>query len=332
MNSPEALFRKLQSFKHPAGFKTPQEMLLDHCNEVLGTVERIHFDYKQKNDRRIPKLEDTDKRNFAKAVSGFANSGGGVLIWGIEDETLAPKPITGVQVFVASLLELAAQVTDPSVQNVDADWIPSNTDETGGFGFVLIPQSVLPPHRVVLRQEKIQNHYYIRSGSSFVVASHTQLEDMFGRRPKPNLVLNSRVSLYSTSGDHYHLHVILGIENRGRGVAKAPMLMIYVHPPYTINRYGLDGNGHFGLKPLSTSPSTKEKRYGASADTVVHSGVIHEVVAVDVKVPKRESWPNIPELQIDYQMAAENIQIVQEQKIFSGKQIWEELQRQINGR
>jgi predicted HTH transcriptional regulator len=78
MDQAQELFEKLQSLKN-------SEEFLEYCNQILGAVERIHVDFKEKHDRRNPKLEDDDKKNLAKAVSGFANSGGSVLIWGIED-------------------------------------------------------------------------------------------------------------------------------------------------------------------------------------------------------------------------------------------------------
>lgn len=173
MNSAKGLYKKLAGFKQADGSgRSPQQQLMEYCTQILGAVERFHVDFKKKHNRRDAKLSDDDRKNLAKAVSGFANSGGGVLIWGIEDKTLSPKPITDVQHFVSSMLELAPQVTDPIVQGIDGDWIPSDAG-TGqeGFGLIFIPESSLPPHRVILNHKNVKNHYYIRSGGSFVVAS-----------------------------------------------------------------------------------------------------------------------------------------------------------------
>jgi predicted HTH transcriptional regulator len=177
LNTAQELFQKLVSFKHPGGsVKTPSQLFLEYCTQVLGAVEGLHMDFKQKHDSRRPELDDDDKKNLAKAVSGFANSGGGVLIWGIEDKTLSPRPITDIQTFVSSVLALAAQATDPTVLNIDSAWIATDPETSGnGFGLILIPESTLPPHRVILKLESIKNHYFIRSGDSFVVASHTML-------------------------------------------------------------------------------------------------------------------------------------------------------------
>jgi len=117
MAAAEEIFTTLVGFKdEPGSGRTPEQALLEYCATVLGSVERLHVDFKQKRDRRHAKLDDVDKKNLGKALSGFANSGGGVLVWGIEDRTLNAKPITDVQAFLSSALALAAQITDPPVQ------------------------------------------------------------------------------------------------------------------------------------------------------------------------------------------------------------------------
>lgn len=49
-----------------------------------NTKENLNLEFKQKQDSRNGDLGEKDKFNFSRALSGFANSGGGVLIWGIE--------------------------------------------------------------------------------------------------------------------------------------------------------------------------------------------------------------------------------------------------------
>ena len=86
MGQAEELFKTLESLA--ANFQKPQSpttAIVDYCKNVLGATERLHFDFKRKEEHQHPHLDGKDKRNLAKAVSGFANSGGGVLHWGIHD-------------------------------------------------------------------------------------------------------------------------------------------------------------------------------------------------------------------------------------------------------
>ena len=332
MDSARELFKKLTSLKKPdSSRKTPEQKLLEYCTHVLGSVEGLHVDFKEKHNRSHEMLEDDDRRSLAKAVSGFANSGGGVLVWGIQDKTLSPKPITNIQLFVSSALELAPQVTDPVVEGIDGDWIQSDAAVgKEGFGLVIIPESLLPPHRVILNLQGIKNHYYIRSGGSFVVASHTQLEDMFGRRPQPKLALHATITRGLNHVDGiWNLHVVLGIENKGRGTAKAPFLSVNVHSPYKIHEYGLDGNRHFGLEEVRSSRGSNETKYGSSADVVIHSGVIRDVTVVDVPAGKLlKLGTEVPDLVIDYKIAAEGTELIEAREVVRTRKLLDEAKRQ----
>ena len=308
MNQANELFNKIETIKNADEF-------VEFCSKVLVPVERIHFDFKEKRDSREPALHDNDRKNLAKAVSGFANSGGGVLIWGIEDTTLKPKPITNVKQFVQNLLELAPQITDPIVGNIDGCSIDFNTEAKEGYGIIFIPESILPPHRVTLNIDEIKNHYFFRSGNTFNIASHTMLEDMFGRRPRPNLKLDIRAEPRSLGGIIKRFDLILAIENNGRGSAKSPFLSVKVNDPYKISEYGIDGNGHFGLSKLFSSYSAEEQRYGSTESFVIHPGIIFDitVIKVEIDIQKLPFYPNVV---IDYKIAAEGIQVIEGQQIY----------------
>ncbi len=48
-------------------------------------VEELYLDYKR-SSTTLPaaKLSDEDRKNLAKAIAGFANSEGGVIVWGVD--------------------------------------------------------------------------------------------------------------------------------------------------------------------------------------------------------------------------------------------------------
>jgi hypothetical protein len=53
-------------------------------------------------------------------------------------------------------------------------------------------ESPLLPHRVALKLKHVQQHYYMCTGSDFIITTHPMLDDMFGRRPRPNLSVKVR--------------------------------------------------------------------------------------------------------------------------------------------
>jgi hypothetical protein len=163
-----------------------KRMITDHVKEDL------YLEFKQKRDRSKAQLEDTDKFNFSRALSGFANSDGGILIWGVEtykkDESAKSlKSITDVDGFIRSLKSSLLNSVQPFVDNVLIEKIPTDASEQVGFVKCLIPQSDKTPHRAMLAERE----YYKRSTEGFYRLEHFDLEDMFGRRQKPLLVMHT---------------------------------------------------------------------------------------------------------------------------------------------
>lgn len=312
MSSASELFQTLSKFQNS------EAEFLEYCQQFLGPVERVHFDFKEKQDRRVSSLGESDKKNLAKAVSGFANSGGGVLIWGIKDEILDEKPIGDIQKFVSNLLSLASKTTEPFVPDIDGAWI--SNDGVTGYALIHIPESTLPPHRVALKGD-IQHHYYIRTASSFEVATHTMLEDMFGRRPKPNLSLVVSIPKEVAPGPY----IVVGLENSGRGLARSPYIAFSINAPYVISPFGVDGNGNFGLRRLPPTFGIYENRFGSFGDFVVHSSVIHNVAAIELQMFYAEQriqrkWDFV-DLVIDYEIAAEGLNLFRGQKTVSSDEL-----------
>jgi len=191
-----------------------KRMITDHVKEDL------YLEFKQKRDRSKAQLEDNDKFNFSRALSGFANSDGGILIWGVEtykkDESAKSlKPITDVDGFIRSLKSSLINFVQPFVDNVLIEKIPTDASDQTGFVKCLIPQSDKTPHRAMLAGRE----YYKRSTEGFYRLEHFDLEDMFGRRQKPLLVL--QVTSGNFPGDDPEMREVkFSFKNEGRWTAR----------------------------------------------------------------------------------------------------------------
>jgi len=191
-----------------------KRMITDHVKENL------YLEFKQKHDRRHAQLEDDDKFNFSRALSGFANSDGGILIWGVEtykkDESAKSlKPISDVEDFIRSLKSSLINFVQPFVDNILIEKIPTNASEQIGFVKCLIPQSDKTPHRAMLACRE----YYKRSTEGFYRLEHFDLEDMFGRRQKPSLVMHFASNDFP--GDDPEMREVkISLTNEGRWTAQ----------------------------------------------------------------------------------------------------------------
>jgi hypothetical protein len=271
--------------------------------------ENLHLEFKTIEHAELSK---NDKKIFAKALSGFANSSGGVVIWGVEarknnegiDCATTKQPISPLSMFISRLNELTGEFVDPLVDGVQHKKIQISEDE--GFAVTLVPASDSGPHMAKGGEDR----YYKRSGDSFYKMEHFDSEDMFGRRKKPKL------SLYTNIREkRENSQIIIGIINEGRGVAKAPYLAFSVDHPFHVSPYGLTGSHYEGLPALRFTGGGLQNRYGAGSDFVIHPGTILEVTKLEIGIlPTPEQAPK-QDIKIEYAIIAEDVQMVRDTKI-----------------
>ena len=214
-----------------------------------------------------------DKRNFACALSGFANSAGGLIVWGVDarrnsdgiDCASGVAEIPSIAAFVSRLGELTGEAVLPRVDGIRHRAIP--TKRGGGFAITLVPESESGPHMAKLGEDR----YYKRSGASFYRMEHFDVADMFGRRRRPKLAVTARVT-----GTGSGAQILLGLRNDGRGSARAPYIAFDCPAPFKRNEYGLDGNRNEGMRRLPFSGQDLPFRYGEDTSFVIHPGIVRE--------------------------------------------------------
>lgn len=191
--------------------------------------EELFLDFKRSADNGDgSKLNDIDREHFAKAISGFGNSEGGVIVWGIDcskdkdhaDIAHTKFPIQRVNRFVSWLEGVVSGCTIPPHTTVRQHYIISD-DEGNGYVATLIPKSTHVPHQVVAHgvHGKSQYHYYIRAGSSFERTPHAVLAGMFGRRPQPHVFHMFTIGPAELNNKTIIVKVGFMIGNQGPGIA-----------------------------------------------------------------------------------------------------------------
>jgi len=184
--------------------------------------EELFLDFKRSSDNGFGrKLSDSDRNNFGKALSGFSNTEGGVIVWGIDcrssvngDVASSLVPITNPQKFLSLLQGAVSGLTIPPVPNVIHHAI-LNPGMDDGFVVSLIPQSDIAPHQFV---RKLQ--YYMRAGSDFMPVSHGILAGMFGRRPQPRITHKKLFGKTLIKNDFIECNLSVLLNNTGRGIGR----------------------------------------------------------------------------------------------------------------
>ncbi len=285
--------------------------------------EHLHLEFKTLED---PGFSRNDRRNLARALSGFGNSDGGLILWGIDarrtrrvDAAIALRPIADLARASSEIQTLTGEAASPAVPGVDHKPIM----DTGAAGFIvtLVPASDGGPHMAKCGEDR----YYRRSGSTFRRMEHFEIEDMFGRRPRPCLSFYASISIYSTisgpQGQRFDVSIVVGIRNTGRGVARFPSLRLQVTPPWKISPYGLDGNRNTGLPRLAVRRAAEGGLFAGGADQVVHVDTMLDVTRIDrgpVEIAL-ESPP--PPVRIHYRIAADGVSPIESQHVIPGDEI-----------
>ncbi|WPP39868.1 ATP-binding protein [Paenibacillus hunanensis] len=257
--------------------------------------ETVFIDFKRKSAPSIGGAQRPDKSIYSEALSGFSNTSGGVIVWGISapglqdkaDVAIGEEPIFELKRFLTDLNNATSQVFVPANPGVRNTAIYLNDDEECDKGFIvtLVPQSDFTPHRAINKDHK----YYLRSGDSFVMMEHSILEDQFGRRQKPKLKIRVRLD----DQQHYFLPnsgnapftLIIGIENEGKYIATYPCIKLMALNNLKI---GNELGDHYNLSRLRQSED-EVQAYVGGRDDVIYPGSYIDVIKL-IPIGKVEKY------------------------------------------
>lgn len=186
-------------------------------------LETRFLDFKEKKDSDgVVQPNESDKRNLAKALSGFANAEGGLLIWGVGEQenengikvASADKSITGVEDFVRRLEHLLPNAVTRPIEGAYSFPV-KKINSHDGFAITYVPESNLAPHRAGFHLKE----YYLRVGDNFIPMEHYQIEDMFGRRQRPSVSARFEFKKVRYTGELHIYDLIIDLMNDGRSMA-----------------------------------------------------------------------------------------------------------------
>lgn len=287
----------------------------EHLNLEFKTVANADF-----NDK-------SDQRNLSKCIAGFANSNGGVIVWGVEakknnqgiDCASDIKEIAPLSQFISKLNILTGQLVKPIVSGVKHRKIDTGADK--GFAVTLVPESEEGPHMAM----KFKGRHYKRSGDSFYPMEHFDIEDMFGRRKKPNLSLIYDIvkgAIYGSKPNRkFDCHLFVCIQNSGRGIAKHVAVDLLPKAPHNLGDMHYHTSEDFGFKILKRAGSDG-KLISLGTETVIHPSSSLRVALIPIKVNESQ----LPkDLVIDAEIMAEDMRTKKEIITITGKEIYERI-------
>jgi predicted HTH transcriptional regulator len=194
---------------------------------VKEQVECFFIDYKEVTEDFSGKKSLNNYWGIlAKAISGFGNALGGILIFGVENKSKKLSPFLGYKNFESLINEFVSRSTNPKHENINTFSFFSKTDNQKGYVIVEIAQSENRPLQVI--SNEYNHRYFYRSGESHNDIPHDVLVGMLGYKIPPKLsyqIVKTEIS----SVENFEFEIIL--RNKSATIARNIWLNIDIGIP-----------------------------------------------------------------------------------------------------
>lgn len=167
-------------------FFEKEEYNIDDITALIDNEaeESVHLDFKAAG---ALSKDDKKKTEIAKDVSAFANSDGGIIVYGIEEQEHKAHALSYIDgnTYTKEWLEQVIQDNiQRRIEGLEIFPIRDNGDITRSIYIVKIPRSSNTPH---MSADKC---YYKRNNFRSVKMEEYEVRDLFYREATPNLTIN----------------------------------------------------------------------------------------------------------------------------------------------
>ncbi len=252
-----------------------------------GEAEGLYLECKAPTK---PTLDREQKAKLAQAVSGFSNTEGGVIIWGISTTKHAHsgldilnqlEPIGACKKFAQQIEKSIPVLTTPPSFKVKVKSILKKRSDTKGITLTYIPKTTGDPVQSI-----IDNIFYFRSGDDFTKAPYEMIKRLFAATESPDLapILGENEIRLDPNGKWY-IQVV--IENKSSAVAENGHVSVTIENPASCAEIGA-----LSLRDISHLNPGK-KMFGLSVDDVVHRGIALHMGQLNLTMVARKRKLNL---------------------------------------
>jgi hypothetical protein len=233
-----------------------------------------------------PQVDRGTKAQLSTAVSGFANSGGGVVIWSVStdnhihsglDILTQIQPIGYCTRFAQRIDRLLPQLTRPALGCPPSRVLLAHASDSKGLVVTYIPGTVGDPVQALDDQ-----HFYVRVGAEFLVMPYEVLKRMFMGSSSPHIrpVLDGRLVVREPNGI-WRIPIVL--ENSSSAAAKDVMISLTV-----LNPDACDKVDSHGLRNVSAvNPGKQMFTQTITGNIYRRLNIVIGSLLVTMKRPKR---------------------------------------------
>lgn len=209
---------------------------LNHYEDIQslidnGDAEGIHLESKAPSG---PQLGRDLKTQLAQAVSGFSNTSGGVILWGVSttkhahsglDILTQIEPIGNCRQLAQQIDRAITTIANPFVVSSPSKVLHRSKSDTKGVVITYIPQTDGDPVQSTLDQK-----FYLRTGDSFSIMPYEVLKRMFAGTAGPDVRPNFNRRLVTMNQDKVWKIPIL-LENFSSAIAEHTIATVEILNP-----------------------------------------------------------------------------------------------------
>lgn len=205
-------------------FYTKDSYSLEDIQSLIANEveENVRLDYKSAG---ALSSSDKERKEITKDVSSFANSDGGIIVYGVAEVGNKPKEITPIdgRVYTKEWLENIIQSIQPRIDGIKIIPIRVNRDDQSVY-VVQIPRSDNAPHMAK------DNRYYKRFNFKSAPMEDYEVKDLFHRVSAPNIKIE-RCSLVfmGANKDQCEYQLTAQIKNQGKQPCSLYKLNFYLN-------------------------------------------------------------------------------------------------------
>lgn len=169
-----------------------------------------------------PKITKDMKANLAKALSGFTNTEGGVIIWGISttkhehsglDVFTQLEPLGNCKNFAQIVEKTIPTLTIPSITISKTKILKQSKEDSKGVVITYVPKIISGPV-----QSSVDDHFYFRNGDEFSKLPYEMVKRLFTAADIPDLHL--RIDYHRIKNDRNVWNIPIYIINKSAAIAE----------------------------------------------------------------------------------------------------------------
>jgi len=275
-----------QVYTNLSSYQRLRELIAD------GETEGLYLECKAPS---TPRMTKDLQVHLAKAISGFSNTAGGVVIWGMSttkhihtglDVLTQIEPLGNAGRFEQGVHSLIPTLATPAVLNFHTKVLRRKSSDTRGVVIAHIPKTIGDPV-----QSNKDSLFYFRSGDEFSVAPYEMIKRLFSATESPDLHPVFNANLVKCQEDR-SFRIPIGIQNRSGAIAEHVTVSVKIENVTACE--SITPNNFYDSSDLNPG----QKIYFCNFGGVVYRGLNHILGHFIIKMKKDKRFKRRLDIEI----------------------------------